>query len=424
MTMCTEAATGIKAATGTEVNGTVATGTVATSSTEARRTSTFMDQTLGYAPGELDDRGAAWTASEIVQQPALWREVAKTAARSGEEHGSFLRPLLKRRDLRIVLVGAGTSAYAGELLVPALRRRLGRRVEAIASTELVADPHGCLQEDVPTLLVSISRSGDSPEAVAATRIADRLVTECRHLVVTCNPDGRLCREHADAESSLVLCMPAAANDRGFAMTSSFTCMVLGILLALTDATTEETVHRLATAAERALPAIDERARSLAEAGYERFVYLGSGPMRGLAHESALKLLELTAGAVVTHAESSMGFRHGPKAVLNDRTLAVVYVSNDPYTRRYDLDLVRELRRSAAPAAVLALTAQDGDPEADLWHVPGLDGLEDAQLALCYAIFAQAIALHSSLHLGHRPDNPFPAKEVNRVVQGVTIHPLG
>lgn len=383
-----------------------------------------MDRTLGFAPGELDGRGADWTVREIAQQPALWREVAKTAARSGEEYAAFLRPLLDRRDLRIVLAGAGTSAYAGEVLAPGLRRRLGRRVDAIPSTDLVADPRGCLGEDVPTLLVSFSRSGDSPEAVAATRLADRLLTECHHLVVTCNADGRLAREHAAAPSSLVLGMPAAANDQGFAMTSSFTCMMLGVLLALTGGPAEETVHRLAGAAERALPAIAGRARSLVEEGYERYVYLGSGPLRGLANESALKLLELTAGEAVTHAESPLGFRHGPKSVLTDRTLAVVYVSGDPYTRGYDLDLVRELRRETAPSRVLAVSAEDAGPDTGVWRIPGLDGLDDAYLALGFALFAQTVALHSSVRLGHRPDNPFPAQEVNRVVQGVTIHPLG
>ncbi|MCT2581830.1 SIS domain-containing protein [Actinophytocola gossypii] len=379
-----------------------------------------MEQILGYSPGEFDSRGAGWTAREIAQQPALWREVAKTASTLAEDHAAFLRPLLDRRDLRIVLAGAGTSAYAGEVVAPALRRRLGHRVEPVASTDLVADPHGCFGDDVPTLLVSLSRSGDSPEAIAATRLADQVLTECHHLVVTCNPDGQLAREHADAPSSLVLLMPAAANDQGFAMTSSFTSMALAIQLVLTGGTADETVHQLATAAERALPGIADRARSLVTAGYERFVYLGSGPLRSLARESALKLLELTAGQVQTHAESSLGFRHGPKAVLNDRTLAVVYVSSDPYTRRYDLDLVDELRRAAAPAEVVALSAVDGS---SLWHLPGLDGLDDATSALCYALFPQTIALHASLHLGHTPDNPFPAQEVNRVVRGVTIHPL-
>jgi tagatose-6-phosphate ketose/aldose isomerase len=381
-----------------------------------------MDDTLGYAPDQLDGRGAVATVREITQQPALWREVAKSVSTEGAQHHAFLAPLLQRSDLRIVLTGAGTSSYAGEVLAPALRRRLRRRVDAVATTDLVADPYAYLGEDVPTLLVSFSRSGDSPEGVTATRLADQLLSECRHLVVTCNPEGRLYREHAESSSSMALLMPEAANDQGFAMTSSFTCMVLATLLVLTGDEPEETVHRLASAAEQALPRIAERTRALVASGYERFVYLGSGPLSGLARESALKLLELTAGEVLTHADTPLGFRHGPKAVLNDRTLAVTYVSNDPYTRRYDLDIVDELRGSIDPASVIAVSAEES-PGREVWLLPGLDGMDDVPLALCFVLVAQTIALHASLHLGHAPDNPFPSKEVNRVVQGVTIHPL-
>lgn len=381
-----------------------------------------MDHTLGYAPDEIDGRGAATTAREIAQQPGLWREVAQNVASRRAEHDAFLTPLLQRRDLRIVLTGAGTSSYAGEVLAPALRRRLRRRVEAVATTDLVADPHAFLGEDIPTLLVSFSRSGDSPEAIAATRLADGLLSHCHHLVLTCNTDGRLFREHATSSSSMVMRMPEAANDQGFAMTSSFTCMVLATLLVLTGDGPEETVHRLATAAERALPRISELTHTLVAAGHERFVYLGSGALKGLAHESALKLLELTAGQGVTHADTPLGFRHGPKAILNDRTLVVVYVSSDSYTRRYDLDLIHELRRSIDPARVIALSAEE-TPSEDVWLLPGLDGMDDVPLSLCFVLVAQTIALHASLRLGHSPDNPFPAKEVNRVVQGVTIHPL-
>jgi tagatose-6-phosphate ketose/aldose isomerase len=381
-----------------------------------------MANTLGYASDELDDRGAGTTAREIVQQPTLWRDVAKNISTHHAEHDAFLTPLLRRHDLHIVLVGAGTSSYAGAVLAPALRRRLRRRVDSIATTDLVADPHGFLGEDVPTLLVSFSRSGDSPEGVAATRLADRLLSDCHHLVLTCNPEGALYREHVASGSSLVMLMPEAANDQGFAMTSSFTSMVLASLLVLRGDEPDETVHRLAGASERALPRIAERTRDLVATGYQRFVYLGSGPLSGLAHESALKLLELTAGQVVTHADTPLGFRHGPKAVLDDRTLAVVYVSSDPYTRRYDLDLVQELRRSMDPADVIAVSAEDA-PDQDVWLLPGLEGMEDVTLSLCFVLVAQTIALHASLALGHEPDNPFPSKEVNRVVQGVTIYPL-
>ena len=371
-------------------------------------------------------RGVEHTVREIAQQPDLWREVGRTVAARRAETDAFLRPLLDRPDLRIVLTGAGTSAFAGEILAPALSRALGRRLDAVATTDIVSNPRECFAEDLPTLLVSFARSGDSPESLAATELAGAVLTDCYHLVVTCNAEGRLYRDHAGADGSLVLLMPEGSNDQGFAMTSSFTCMVLATLLTLGAPDPDGTlVERLASAAERVLARHDEPARALAAAGYERVVYLGSGPLKGLARESSLKLLELTAGRVGAWFDSPLGFRHGPKSLVDDRTLAVVYLSADPYTRAYDLDLVAELRAGMAPGSVVTITAgTDALPDsAGTWLVEGLAGVPDAALALPFVVCAQLIGVHASVALGLTPDNPFPAGEVNRVVQGVSIHPL-
>ncbi len=389
--------------------------------------------------------GGEWTAREIGQQPALWREVAAavTAGRPATE--AFLGPLLARPELRILLTGAGTSAFAGEILAPGLARGLRRRVEAVATTDLVSNPRECFAQDLPTLLVSFARSGDSPESVAATRLADQCLSECHHLVITCNAAGALHRAHAGSPRSLVLAMPPASNDRGFAMTSSFTCMVLTALLTLggpaPDAVTG-VVERLALAAEGVLATRATHARELADRGHRRIVYLGSGALTGLARESALKVMELTAGEVATWFDSPLGFRHGPKSVLDPGTLVVVYVSTDPYTRAYDLDMVRELRASGT-GAVLVVTAVPLEEPADgTWLVPvegaavgdgavgaavgdGAVGaaVGDAEVSLVYVLCAQLLALALSRALGRTPDNPFSAGEVNRVVQGVTVHPL-
>jgi tagatose-6-phosphate ketose/aldose isomerase len=220
-------------------------------------------------------------------------------------------------------------------------------------------------------------------------------------------------------------MPEATNDQGFAMTSSFTSMTLAAWLIFgTVADSDELVGRLATAAERILVTRQEDIRRLASSGYERIVYLGSGPLKGLAHESSLKLLELTAGETVTYFESPLGFRHGPKSILDNRTLAVSYISGDPYTRKYDLDLLAELKRSMRPGSVIAIAATDaGEDDPNLWLLEGLQGVEDAALALPFVVVAQLLGLCFSLALGYTPDNPFPNQEVNRVVQGVSIHPL-
>jgi tagatose-6-phosphate ketose/aldose isomerase len=370
------------------------------------------------------DAGAAATIREIGQQPALWREVDRIVAVSQDSLNGFLQPLTARGDLRVVLTGAGTSAHAGQILRTALAGRLGRRVDAVATTDIVADPRACFAEDVPTLLVSFARSGDSPESAAATALADQCLSDCHHLVITCNAQGRLAREHSARAGSYVLLMPAASDDEGFAMTSSFTCMTLAALLTLGGAPYDGLAGRLADAAEQVMTTAGESVRALVTREPKRIVYLGSGALRGLAAESALKVLELTAGAIVATSESALGFRHGPKAVLDDRTAVIVYVSNDPYTRQYDLDLLAELRADSAPGNVVAIAGRaEGLPGEDSWVIPAVAGAEDAALALPAVVYAQLIGLQASLSLGLTPDNPFPSGQVNRVVRGVTVHPL-
>ena len=171
------------------------------------------------------DGGA--TILEIGQQPEVWREVA---SRDDEPAAGFLREVVGRPDIRIVLTGAGSSAFLGEIAAPALRRHLGRRVEAIATTSIVASPLDFLERHTPTLLVSFGRSGNSPESLATTALADELVDDVWHLVLTCDPDGQLGRAHSGRANSLVVFMPERTNDSGFAMTSSLTSMLLSCLM--------------------------------------------------------------------------------------------------------------------------------------------------------------------------------------------------
>jgi tagatose-6-phosphate ketose/aldose isomerase len=220
-------------------------------------------------------------------------------------------------------------------------------------------------------------------------------------------------------------MPPGSNDTGFAMTSSFTCMVLGAVLALAPGLLRDgDVELLAASAEGALEDATRLADQVAGRGYGRIVYLGSGPLTGLARESALKMLELTAGRVAAWHDSSLGFRHGPKSLIDDRSLVLVHVSADAYTSRYDWDIVEELRELMTQGSVVAITStgcSTGPVGAPAAHP--LDVLDDAVRAVVLVVVAQVLALHQSLAHGLTPDNPFPSGTVNRVVQGVTIHPF-
>lgn len=364
------------------------------------------------------------TAREIAQQPTVWRELGGLLEAAAPEIDAFLRPLLDRPDLRVVLTGAGTSAFAGDLLAPALAKATRLRVDAVATTDVLGDPGAVFVEDVPTLLVSFARSGNSPESVAAVRLADQQLSAVWHLLVCCNAESDLARLLAGNDRALALPIPPAAHDAGFAMTSSFTTMVLACWFALTGTKAAvEVVEQLAGAAETLLAAEPEVV-ALADRGFRRVVYLGSGALTGMAQESALKLLELTAGDVLGYHDSALGFRHGPKAMLNDETLVVVLRSTDAYIRQYDDDIAAELIRDLDPKRVVVLSARPLPDElaGSGREVAGLDGLDDAHVAVVYAVFVQLFALRSSVARGLTPDNPFPSGEVNRVVRGVVVHP--
>ncbi|HEX5300301.1 MAG TPA: SIS domain-containing protein [Streptosporangiaceae bacterium] len=385
-----------------------------------------------FVPMIGKDADGPATAVEIRQQPELWKLVAAEAKRRRAATDDFLRPLLSDRRPRIVLSGAGTSAFAGQVLAPALTARLRRRVDAVATTDIVSSPRAVFGEDVPTLLVSLARSGDSPESTAATAVADELLSSVRHLVITCNSHGQLARAHSDRADSLVLLMPAAANDRGFAMTSSFTSMLLAAQLALDPDGSDGSdgsggsdggyVDRLGAAAGQLLAERAGQLAGLAARRYRRVVYLGSGALTGLAREAALKLLELTAGQVVSSWDSSLGFRHGPKAFLEQGTLCFVFVSADPYSRRYDEDIADELRHALGDEHVVEVSVHAGGGR-PTWHIGDLGHLPDSLIALPYAVLAQQFALLASVECGLAPDNPFPSGELSRVVRGITIYSL-
>ena len=368
---------------------------------------------LGYPQAELEAARGICTAREIAQQPVVWTKIESVMGREAAALRAFLGPLLARRDLRIVLTGAGTSAFVGECLAPPLKRSTGRRVDAVATTDLVGSPSDWLEPDVPTVLVSFARSGNSPESLAAVALAEQYVGDCHHLIVTCNGEGELYRHAQKLRSAHTILLPEETNDRGFAMTSSFTGMMLAVSLGF-DLLGEDRPEALARWANHVLEASLPSISTLARSGFDRVVYLGGQEFKGLAREAALKTLELSDGKTVALAETPLGFRHGPKTIVNGKTLVVMFLSNDPYARQYDMDLLRELQSDAVAARVVALSAAD----------MGTGAENASNLALCfpYVVFAQTLAFLQSLTLGLRPDTPNARGVVNRVVQGVSIYP--
>ncbi|KEY60611.1 SIS domain-containing protein [Serratia sp. DD3] len=369
---------------------------------------------------------SSWTEKEIRQQPACWLQSLKNIDSLRGAIDAFLVPLLQNQALKIVLTGAGTSAFIGDMIAPWLARHTGNNVVAIPTTDLVSNPADYLYADQPTLLVSFARSGNSPESVAAVDLANQIVRNCHHLVITCNEAGSLYQSATESDNALALLMPAQTHDRGFAMTSSITTMMVSCLAVFAaDVINSRTFNDVAARSEQIIDSQGDFSEMIfGDLPFKRIVYLGSGGLQGVAREAALKVLELTAGKLAAFYDSPTGFRHGPKSLVDKETLVVVLVSNHPYTRQYDLDLLAELRREQQAMRVVAISATTS-PEIDAGPsilLPASRDFLDIEQAFCFLIYAQIFALTESIKAGITPDTPSASGTVNRVVQGVVIHP--
>ena len=391
-----------------------------------------ISKLLGLEISKLEDCSGLNTAKEIIQQPDTWRESVKNLIKNKIEIKSFIDSFLSKKEFRIILTGAGTSAFAGEVCEPYLTSLLNKRVEAIATTDLVASPKSYFIKDIPTLLVSFARSGNSPESVHAVNLATQLVDDLYQVVITCNENGKLAKNTVNDEKSLLLLMPPQTNDLGFAMTSSFTTMVLNAMAVFNIDNIENfssDVDKLSNSVNDFIENNIEKVTSLSNEDFERIVYLGSSTSKGIARESALKVLELTAGKVNASYDTPLGFRHGPKSVVDDETVSVIYISNDEYTRQYDLDLAKEMLAHKKNDKVVIVgdnIEEDILNKADyVFNVENINyNVENkVLLPLQQIIFGQMLSFLKSVNLGITPDNPCPTGEVNRVVQGVILHEL-
>lgn len=383
---------------------------------------------LDYTKEDLIELGAEITTREIYQQPQVWQTAFENYKVQADEIVAFLNGIGEKHDyIKVILTGAGTSAYVGDTLLPYFRNIYDERkwnFNAIATTDIVANPLAYLHKEVPTLLISFARSGNSPESVAAVDLAKDIVEELYQITITCAAEGKLAQQAHGDERNLLLLQPTPSNDAGFAMTSSFTSMMLTALLVFDKAdlvAKAEKVSALMTLSQEVLDSA-EAIQKMVSLDYNRVIYLGAGHFFGLAHEAQLKILELTAGQVATMYESPVGFRHGPKSLVNEKTVVVVFGSTDSYTKLYDLDLVREVAGDEIARKVILLTDQKEDLENVEQVIFSSQQLaDDVYRVFPYIVYGQLFALLTALKVNNRPDTPSPTGTVNRVVQGVIIH---
>jgi tagatose-6-phosphate ketose/aldose isomerase len=372
---------------------------------------------------ERQKQGLIYTPSEIAQQPATWQTTWQLFVELRNELQGFLRAAHNER-WTIFLVGAGTSDYIGRSLAGLLRQLWGTEVMAVASTDLLAGRDELVLEGRNYLWISFSRSGDSPEGVAVLQHALAAYSTVKHLVVSCNSSGRMVELARGNGNAMAVVLDDVVNDRSLAMTSSFTNMLIfGQALAhlWNPANFEATLERMTVAAEYLLGKGAHLAHEIAAQRNRLACFVGAGGLAGAAKESGLKLTELTAGRIVALTETTLGLRHGPMSALNRETVFTAYVAHSERQRRYDLDLVREIRAKDVVQTIVCVGAEERAANHSL-YCDAFAEITDGYRPAVDVIFGQMLGLFSSIELGMKADSPSPAGVISRVVPPFTIYP--
>lgn len=375
---------------------------------------------------EYKNLGAEHTSKEITQQPALWLKNLNILREECDNIHAFLTSHIKEHT-KIIFTGAGTSEFVGNSVVPYLTQQGLKNIYSISTTNLVSSPESYIHPDDHIVLVSFARSGNSPESIAAINIVNQICPSASHLVITCNPDGALAQITKDNTHSSFLFSIQGAHDVGFAMTGSFTCMTLISALIFQMHMLEKIIDEMKSWISEVEDSVKNTSHIIANIvalKKDRFICLGAAGFNGIAQESHLKILELSASLNTACFDTPLGFRHGPKSVLNDKSLVLMFMSADEYTRKYEYDMLKELMSTSGTHYVVAITPIPIPNAQDFCHTEITIPLASEEfLHMIHAVvIAQAFALENSISLGIASDNPSPSGSVNRVVQGVTIYP--
>lgn len=384
-----------------------------------------LRELLARTPEQQQNIGYFHTLAEICRQPETWRETCDFMVDSGPTVAACLRGVRS-----LILTGSGSSEYAGDSVRESLQRELGIPCRAIGGGALLTKDSDVLPSAAPRLMVSLARSGDSPESAGVVSRLLSLDPETHHLVLTCNRAGALAQTYQKHPQVRVVVLSEKTNDRSLVMTSSFTNLLLSArFLGLVDRVDayRAICHQAASMVASLLATRFDQLARVAESGFKRAVFLGTGSRYSGGREAALKMLEMTAGRVTSLCETYLGLRHGPMSYIDSETLVVCFFSSDPMRRNYESDLLRELDQKrlgllklVVGEAIPADVMRDNDVAIEC---PGMGQLGDRNAPLVDVVVGQLLAFFRCMREGLRPDSPSLGNVINRVVQPFRLYGL-
>lgn len=333
----------------------------------------------------------AITWAELISQPVAW-----SALIGRLQSGALTMPVDPKSCDEVLLLGSGTSYYLARAVADWMQRR-GFKAQAVASCEVMLDPHITRPSSTRRLAIGFSRSGQSSELLLANRILQQAGFQTLGISCTAGSDLLTQSDHA--------LLISEGHEDGLVMLRSITCMLIAAqwLFGTTD---DRTALQALPQAGHAMLAHAPALQALAvQRPFDRFVFLGSGPQHPLTQEAALKIQEMA--VATSEAYYSLDYRHGPKACANADTVVTLFTLSD---RAQGLALARDIRALGATLIVIGTDAAAYAGHAHL-HLtpPGITSDQAAAAALLIPV--QLFAFATALRRGQNPDAPVNLSKV-------------
>lgn len=342
------------------------------------------------------------TRNEIYSEPRCWATCLDHLNSSGQADRVLQELSL---DKPWLFVGCGSSYYLAMAAAASWTALTGMPARAVPASEVLLFPSLAIPSDTGFQPVLISRSGHTSEILS---VAERLRPEgIPIMAVTCAPGQPLERMAAAA-----LCLPDA-DEKSTVMTRSFSSMLVGIqFLAAKAGKKHEFLESLESLPKRAQSALDTMlpaVETFVEGGdFADYVFLGQGPNYGLACEGALKVQEMSCS--YSQAFHTMEFRHGPKSIVEPRTLITFLLSHAG--SEAEIDVLEEVKSLGGSTLVVVNEADRRVRGAADLLIELRTGPDDYSCLAARAVPGQLLGLFTGLKKGLDPDHP---RHLSRVV---------
>lgn len=385
---------------------------------------------LGIEEKQLEKLEAYNTVVEMARQPELWLEGLKIIGEYKNKIEAFLEKLHTVEKLKIFLVGAGSSAKAASIVQNYIKRITKKEVEAIPSTALITHPDNYILDDSPVLLVSFGGSGNTTEGLEAVKLIKERSKEVYQILIICSPKGEIIRRYGSDENTLYVPVPERTKGKSLAATGEFTLLIQYALMIFDIKRYNYYADMFNNIYEDAKEFLEEKiykVHAVSNKEYETIVPLGSSILSALASEMCLKIGELSTGIQSTETHSILEFRHGPKLIMNSKSLISFFFSNDSHAIKYEIDMLKECFKNKINSTIIGISMnfiREIDENCDYYFYFNKNNfryLDDSHIVFQYSLYLQSFAILNAIKLKSLPDKIDNSGLVNKVAEGVIIY---